>query len=31
VEDIELQARRKQAEHGGFDHRIILEHLDQAS
>ena len=29
-EDIELQARRKRAERGGFDRRIFLEHVDQA-
>jgi predicted house-cleaning noncanonical NTP pyrophosphatase (MazG superfamily) len=28
-EDIELQARRKRAERGGFDRRIFLEHVDQ--
>jgi hypothetical protein len=27
-EDIELQARRKRAERGGFDRRIFLEHVD---
>jgi predicted house-cleaning noncanonical NTP pyrophosphatase (MazG superfamily) len=30
-EDIELQARRKRAERGGFDRRIFLEHVDQVS
>ncbi len=30
-EDIELQANRKRAERGGFDRRIFLEHVDQAS
>ena len=30
-EDIELQARRKRAERGGFDRRIFLEHIDQVS
>jgi len=30
-EDIELQARRKRAERGGFDRRIFLEHVDQGS
>ena len=29
-EDIELQARRKRAERGGFDRRIFLEYVDQA-
>ena len=29
-EDIELEARRKRAERGGFDRRILLEHVDQA-
>jgi predicted house-cleaning noncanonical NTP pyrophosphatase (MazG superfamily) len=28
-EDIELQARRKRAERGGFDRRIFLEYVDQ--
>jgi predicted house-cleaning noncanonical NTP pyrophosphatase (MazG superfamily) len=30
-EDIEVQAKRKRAERGGFDRRIFLEHVDQAS
>ena len=30
-EDIELRASRKRAERGGFDRRIFLEHVDQAS
>jgi predicted house-cleaning noncanonical NTP pyrophosphatase (MazG superfamily) len=30
-EDIELQARHKRAERGGFDRRIFLEHVDQVS
>jgi predicted house-cleaning noncanonical NTP pyrophosphatase (MazG superfamily) len=30
-EDIELQARRKRTERGGFDRRIFLEHVDQVS
>jgi predicted house-cleaning noncanonical NTP pyrophosphatase (MazG superfamily) len=29
-EDIEVQARRKHAERGGFDRQIFLEHVDQA-
>ena len=28
-EDIELEARRKRAERGGFDRRIFLEYVDQ--
>jgi predicted house-cleaning noncanonical NTP pyrophosphatase (MazG superfamily) len=27
-EDIEVQAKRKRAERGGFDRRIFLEHVD---
>jgi predicted house-cleaning noncanonical NTP pyrophosphatase (MazG superfamily) len=30
-EDIEVQAKRKRAERGGFDRRIFLEHVDHAS
>ena len=29
-DDIELQARRKRAERGGFDRRVFLEYVDQA-
>jgi predicted house-cleaning noncanonical NTP pyrophosphatase (MazG superfamily) len=29
-EDIEVQARRKHAERGGFDRQIFLEHVDQS-